>query len=349
VSTSREFTGSLHLERQLASLTISGEVDVFTISRFRGLLDAAIALKPTHVTVDLDGVTYLGACAVPVFEEGAARLARSGGRLELLRVPRLAHRLLQVAGLSDRIDVERADSESAVIRRLAEGGIPRARQVLDVALQLVVTMAQAVVAGAHGVSITLPRHGQLGTVAASNDVVLEMDHDQYETGQGPCLDAALQGTRFQIDVLDEESRWPEFVPRARARGIASILSTPLVASGRPLGALNIYSRDRGAFAAHEKQWADQFAAESASVVLVAGGAGSSASEGDLADALASRHAIALAQGVLIGRHGGTPEAAYSALTNVSRRTGRPLRRVCDDLVTSRTTQGAMPLPTGPHA
>ena len=111
--------------------------------------------------------------------------------------------------------------------------IPRSRDVLDAALKLVVTMAQAVVIGADGVSITLPRNGRFGTVAASNDVVLEMDHDQYDTGEGPCLDAAIQGERFHIDALGEESRWPAFVPRARARGIESILSTPLVAGGGP--------------------------------------------------------------------------------------------------------------------
>ena len=338
VDAGRDLTGSLQFERGRASITLSGEVDAFTISRFGGLLDAAIALKPAQVTVDFDAVTYLGTCAVPVIEGGAERLARSGGRVVLLRVPRSAHRLLQAAGLNETIEVERADSQSALLRRLAVSSIPRARQVLDGALELVVTMAQAVVAGADGVSITLPRHGQLATVAASNDVVLDMDHDQYQTGQGPCLDAALKGTRFHIDVVDEESRWPDFIPRARARGIASILSTPLLAGGRPLGALNIYSRNRGAFAAHEMQWADQFAVQAATVVHVASDEGSPTLEGDLADALASRHTIAVAQGVLIALHGGTPETAYAALTGVSRRTGRPLRSICDDLVQSRATR-----------
>lgn len=79
---------------------------------------------------------------------------------------------------------------------------------------------------------TLSGNGRLGTVAASNDVVLEMDHDQYDTGEGPCLD-----------------------------------STPLVAADLPIGALNVYSRTVGAFAEHEKQWADQFAAAEAVVVM----------------------------------------------------------------------------------
>ena len=72
-------------------------------------------------------------------------------------------------------------------------------------------MAQAVVVGADGVSITRPRNGCLGTVAASDDVVLEMDHDKYDTGEGLCLDAVTEGERFHILSLREEDRWPAFV------------------------------------------------------------------------------------------------------------------------------------------
>jgi len=83
----------------------------------------------------------------------------------------------------------------------------------------------------------------MGTVAATDDTVAQMDRDQYATGQGPCLAAAGEGHWFHVESVDEEGRWPDFVPRARAGGIGSILSTPLMATGgRSVGALNIYSR-----------------------------------------------------------------------------------------------------------
>jgi GAF domain-containing protein len=207
-------------------------------------------------------------------------------------------------------------------------------------------MAQAVVQGADGVSITLPRNGRFGTVAASNDVVLEMDHDQYDTGEGPCLDAAIQGERFHIHALGEEQRWPAFVPRARARGIESILSTPLVASERPIGALNVYSRMVGAFAVHEKEWADQFAAEAATVVSTARLDESvHGLSSQIRAALQSREVIALAQGMIMQRDGVDPTVAHATLIETSRSTGRRLRDVSEDLVRANSDATT----TGVHA
>lgn len=207
------------------------------------------------------------------------------------------------------------------------------REVLDAALMLVVTMTQAVIGQADGVSITLPRDGRYGTVAASNDVVLAMDHDQYDTGQGPCLDAARHGKPFHIDALALEHRWAQFVPRARARGIESILSSPLRDGGAAHGALNLYARTVGAFAGHEKQWADQFAAQAATVLTTAHRALPSARlGGHLDQALASRAVIARAQGFVMHRDALDADAAWHLLAVISRKTGRPLRDVCESLL-----------------
>lgn len=332
-----QFFGSLRVERTQVWITVAGEIDDATVERFGALVEAAFAVDPTHLEVDMAGVEYVGLCAVPVLEQAATRLAVLGAGLALRNVPHGARKLFDAAGLTASIDVEYADSDAAVVRRLgATMGVPPDRAVLDAALTLVVRMAQAVVKGADGVSITLPRQGGLGTVAASNRVVLEMDHDQYDTGQGPCLDAATQGERFHIDSLDDETRWPEFVPRARARGIESILSTPLVTHGRATGALNVYSRRSRAFASHEKEWADQFAAEASVVVATATTPRAEPFAADLADALQSRHVIAMAQGILLDRNGNSPAAAYDVLRDASRQTGKPLRELCEELVSART-------------
>jgi len=106
--------------------------------------------------------------------------------------------------------------------------------------RLVLTLAQAIVGGADGVSITLARHGRLTTVAASAGEVLELDHEQNTSGAGPCLDAT-HGRRVHVDSLAAETRWPAFVRTARARGVETVLSIPLVAANRPVGALTVYS------------------------------------------------------------------------------------------------------------
>jgi hypothetical protein len=162
-----------------------------------------------------------------------------------------------------------------------------------------------------------------------------MDHDQYETGQGPCLDAATIGLPFHSSSLGEEKRWPQFVPRAQARGIRSIMSTPLLAAEEPLGALNIYSRAADAFAAHEQAWASQFAEGAAEVLTVASMGGSLADlQAELSIALESREQIGLAQGIVMARQGLSAAAAQRFLTDLSVRSSRPMLAICLQIVRS---------------
>ena len=186
----------------------------------------------------------------------------------------------------------------------------------------------------------MPGAGGLRTVAASNDVVLQMDTDQYDTLQGPCLDAATQGEGFHSPSLQSERRWPQFVPRARARGIESIMYTPLLAADRPRGALNVYSRAPDALASHEQQWAIQFAREASNVLEVADDSVTADSlDDDISYALRARESIALAQGFVMGRQHLTADAASRFLIDISRRTSKPLLRICEDIVDAVSPPG----------
>jgi anti-anti-sigma factor len=341
-----QLSGSVRVDGGLAVVTLAGESDISTVAQLRTLVDEALAAGGRRVLVDLAEVRFMDAGALAVFAAAAERLRKSGGELAVRGATPAIHRLFEVTGLTETLHVDPPVASSALLRGLAEvAAIPRSRDVLDAALKLVVTMAQAVVQGADGVSITLPRNGRFGTVAASNDVVLEMDHDQYDTGEGPCLDAAIQGERFHIDALGDEDRWPAFIPRAQARGIESILSTPLISADRPIGALNVYSRMVGAFAVHEKEWADQFAAEASTVVSTArvdeSVHGLSA---QIRAALHSREVIALAQGMVMQRDGVAPAVAHATLVDISRATGRRLRDVSDDLVRANSDAPAAGVP-----
>lgn len=343
-----QLTGSIRAARNptIVVVTVAGEIDIATTPHFRTLLEEAVDTGRDVVVVDMAKVTFIDAAGLSALQHAALRLRSTGRQLEVDGASAQARWLLDVTGLTDLVVVLPAAAAATLAHAIAGGAeIPLARGVVDAALKLVVTMAQAVVAGADGVSITLPRAGQLTTVAASNDVVLEMDHDQYDSGEGPCLDAAIQGERFHIHSLDEEARWPAFVPRARARGIASIMSTPLMATDLPLGALNIYSRTPHAFAAHEQTWADEFAKGSAAVVLSAGLGGSSPVRQDqIHQALRSRDAIAVAQGVIVHRDRVTPDEAYAWLRTASRQTGRPMIDLSEELVLA--SRGGIPASTG---
>ena len=131
---------------------------------------------------------------------------------------------LEITGLAEVVLPERAEPprlepprrapSPRFDRSLARAAADQARKdILHAALNLVVVLARATVVGADGVSVSLAGHGGLITVASSDDTVEAMDADQYVTGEGPCLTAAAEGRRVEVDSIDDgEPRWPAFTP-----------------------------------------------------------------------------------------------------------------------------------------
>jgi hypothetical protein len=214
---------------------------------------------------------------------------------------------------------------------------------VDGALRLVVQLARSFVVGADGASVSLLRHGLISTVAASNQTVLDMDADQYGTGEGPCLDASLKGEAFHSVSLGTETRWPAFTVQAQRLGINSILSSPLKAFVTPVGALNIYSRKAYAFDGKAEATAALFA-KTASAILSDAGAG--VTDGQLAlrfqEALRSRDTVYLAKGILMEREGFDEAAAFEALMRLSLYNGTPLHDRAEATVLSASRPAVEP-------
>ena len=258
-------------------------------------------------------------------------------------------------GRLDEVAAQRTKTRALVLqRRTAPGGRaarsrpapaavpPVSRDLLDAALGLVLTLAQTLVPGADGASLTLSRHGRLNTVAASDEEVLELDHEQNLSGAGPSLDAS-RGHRVHVESLRAASRWPAFARMARARGVETVLCTPLIAANRPIGALTLYSHTAGSFAAVEAAWAELFADEAATMVAAAQSGGSDTPAGQrIRDVLQSREAIAQAQGVIMQRDAVSAATAYAVLRDTSRRTDKPPSAVAAECVAS-IRDGAAPL------
>lgn len=206
-------------------------------------------------------------------------------------------------------------------------------------------MVSATVTGADDASVSLARHGQMMTVAWSDETVRRMDEHQYQTGEGPCLTAAAEGDWIHIESLFNETRWPTFVPRAVEEGIASILSTPLLAADRPLGALNIYSTAEGAFGPPEQELAALYATEVSGVLAdahldLSDGARTQAME----RALRSRSVIAQAQGVLMAREHLSDIDAAARLHRSARASSIRVAEVAAEVVAStRSDIGPEPM------
>ena len=135
--------------------------------------------------------------------------------------------------------------------------------------------------------------------------------------------------------MDSETRWPAFTPRAQALGINAILSSPLLAEDRPVGALNIYSRTAMAFTPQDRELASVFAAEASSMLTSTGVDVTDEQLSSLRNAaLETRRLIAQAEGVIMEREGIEADGAYSILCNYSRRSNRPFRERAEEVVAS---------------
>ncbi|MCU1400056.1 MAG: hypothetical protein JWN62_3165 [Acidimicrobiales bacterium] len=104
------------------------------------------------------------------------------------------------------------------------------------------------------------------TRAASDRIAFELDVLQYSTDEGPCLDA-LNGNIVRVGWLHGDHRFPHFAVGATARGVASVLSLPIVHQGEAIGTLNIYSAERDAFGPDAEDVARILAAEAAIVIV----------------------------------------------------------------------------------
>jgi anti-anti-sigma factor len=313
-------------------------------------LDAAIDRHPLSIVLDLTDLDFIGPAATMAVAHAQKRLTDMGTQLTVRSPSELINRLLdeisrsENKGLADRSARQAGGMPFALTGIKLESpamewrgimAMPTDPEVVDGALRLVVELARALVDGADGVSISLQRHGRLSTVAASDQTIMEMDADQYATGEGPCVDASLQGHRFYAESLQNEERWPNFTPQALGLGIRAILSSPLLAFRTPVGALNIYSRATEAFDVQAQAAAGVFA-QKASVIL--SDAGAAVTDTQLAfryqEALRSRRAITLATGVLMEREGVDEEEAFRDLLRLSLYHGDPLREQANAIVRS---------------
>lgn len=310
-----DFGVAVTLEGSRVIVAVHGELDGGTAPLLRSVLVALVDSGQRQLVVDLAELTFMSAAGIGVLVGALGRLRLIDGSLVLRSAPARTVRMLEIFRLGEHITIEPADAPIEMRLALARAASQPARdRAVDEQLALVVAIADATVGGADGASVTLRRNGRMATVAATNDTVLRMDAHQYATEEGPCLSAAADGMPIRIESLAHETRWPAFVPRALGEGIASILSTPLLAGGASIGALNIYSNVEGVFGSIETELAAVLAGQASRVLASTAAEPSDAEVGArIAAALRSRLVLAQAQGVLMARLRIDAEAASACL------------------------------------
>jgi GAF domain-containing protein len=231
-----------------------------------------------------------------------------------------------------------------VLRRLDEvtghladlADVLASHEDLGQVLQRSVDQVVNAVPGADMVSVSVLRGDAAETVAASNAAVWAIDEDQYTAGDGPCLESARTRQVVRTGVAGTEQRWPGFARSARAAGVKSYLSCPLIIDEAFAGSLNLYSEQPHGFADFDVALLRLYVT---AAVAAIDNSRRYARARQLADqlkqAMDSRAIIDQAIGVLIAQTGTTADRAFAELSRRSQNTNVKLREVAAQLVASQ--------------
>lgn len=198
---------------------------------------------------------------------------------------------------------------------------------LDSTLRRLVSTAHTSIPDVDHVSLSLRLPGDdLETVAATDEVAVELGWQQVELGEGPCLHVVRNDELVQVDGLPDDGRWPRFSAWAAGRGIRSYVGARFQTEDRSLGVLSMWSATRDALSAETVQLAELFAAH-AGLAL-----GHARRIDHLNQALRTRTVIGVAIGMVMQRLDLDEDTAFAYLTRISSSTETKLRDVAASMV-----------------
>ncbi|MFI2762278.1 GAF and ANTAR domain-containing protein [Streptomyces echinatus] len=206
-----------------------------------------------------------------------------------------------------------------------------AQTSVDDTLKSITASAITLVEGCDAAGILVLRGVSVQSLAPTEQLVVDSDRLQERLREGPCFDAARTraGERvFRIaDFTAAQPRWPAFAPQARELGVGSMMGFLLFTEDEDLGALNLYSHRAGAFT-DVSETAGWLLASHAAVAF-----SSARTHAQMQQAVATRHTIGEAMGILMGGHNLTEDEAFDVLRRYSQERNIKLRevarRVCE--------------------
>jgi GAF domain-containing protein len=187
-----------------------------------------------------------------------------------------------------------------------------------------------------GAGVMLDDDEVLRFVAASDELVREIETLQIELGEGPCLRAYATGAPVVVPDLKADDSFPHFGPRALAAGMRGVYSFPMHVDDERVGAMNFYSEDAAGFGAVDLEAGQVLADVAAGYILNARTLERSTKlSQQLQAALKSRVVIEQAKGKLSEQLGVGVEEAFAIMRQHARVNGLKLRTIATDLVEDR--------------
>ncbi|HRW39195.1 MAG: GAF and ANTAR domain-containing protein [Acidimicrobiales bacterium] len=204
---------------------------------------------------------------------------------------------------------------------------------LDEALSVVCDAAIDEVGPAVMAGISMTVDGRIGTYIFTHPEVEEVDRPQYDTGDGPCVQAFRTGRTVVVESTVQPTRFPAFAATAVAHGLLSVVSLPMIAGGDVVGALNLYATTERAFSPPLVVVGERFASQAAYLLAnVRAYWDSRLLSENLAQAMASRAAIEQAKGIIVSATGVTPEEAFERLVEQSQHENVKVRDLAGQIV-----------------
>ena len=278
-----------------------------------------------------------GELSVPAEESGAsAQRAEARDGLSEARQGRDDARAERTLAAADRDESTKRRQADAPSTRLAMVFADIAEQLFDAdsfddVLLRIAEATVSTIAGCRMASVTLRERSGYRTAVSTDPAATAVDQAQYQSNEGPCLDAVDAPMVYAQSFPD--ARWPTLASRPTESGVQSSLSYRLAATssattGSGDGSLNSYGVLPDAFNDTAQEIGLILAAH-ASVAARATYERSTLQSlgGDLQQALLSRDVIGQAKGILMERLKITPEDAFDLLRRSSQQLNVKLRDV----------------------
>ena len=224
----------------------------------------------------------------------------------------------------------RADNFAALAREFAK------QPSLTATLEAIVIHTVTTIEGAEHAAITIRRAGDTyQTVATTGELPLRVDEIQYQTQEGPCLQALTDHHVLRSDDLANDPRWPVFGSYVRDQtDVVSMMSHRLLLEeANTLGALNMYSRKPAAFARLDLTVLDELATHAAIALTLA--ASRDLNE-NLRRAVESNRTIGVAIGILMAKKLTTRQQAFDLLRITSQHSHIKLHDIAEYVIDTGT-------------
>ena len=204
-----------------------------------------------------------------------------------------------------------------------------ASEDFDGSLARITSTAEQAIGGCEAASISLLSRDGPRTYGASDALADDGDQIQYEEGEGPCMDAAMEEQWIYTPDLAVDPRWPRSAARLSLQlGVHSMFSVRLTLDASPndtLGGLNLYATTPDAFSEQDQMLAILLASLGRVVV------DASQQQANLRRAIESRQVIGEAIGILRAQTKVSSDQAFAMLTQASMRTNIKLRDLAEQI------------------